>query len=164
MYVSQPGIIVSTLFPLPHWSFVYAYYALTFLVRWLGSPWHGVLPYVGACSAVWLALAHQSTLDAARATRTKWGSACSRLGGAFPKATEVDDWGWDGEAEDEKSLAAELAKGISRKIVGRRRGALNPTKEARERFEELGAECWREMERLRLEFEALMLKEKGVSG
>ncbi|KAJ9131758.1 hypothetical protein NKR19_g9471 [Coniochaeta hoffmannii] len=70
--------------------------------------------------------------------------------------TEVEGWGWEGKVEDRDALAADGSTGVLRKMVGRRSDAVDLTEEKRAEFEDLGVECWREMERLREEWEARM--------
>jgi 3-keto steroid reductase len=57
------------------------------------------------------------------------------------KKTEVPGWGISGVVEEEVDS------------LGRKPGAVNVTREEREEFEVLGARCWREMERMRMEWE-----------
>ena len=60
--------------------------------------------------------------------------------------TEVEGWGAQGRVEklDERTLR------------GRRRGVNDLTGREREEFEELGRECWQQMETLRKEWEKRM--------
>lgn len=151
LYVAHPGVVATTLFPL-HWMMMAGYQFGLLLARWLGSPWHPVFPYAAAVSTVWLALATQETLDRENATRVKWGSATDIRGNALVKKTEVDWWGWEGKVEtieDEDGVT-----GVLRKKVGRRLKAPLATEETLAQFEETGKECWKEMERLRVEWEA----------
>ena len=152
VYVTHPGLVVSSLFPL---TFVLQWlYWLGFLMcRYLGSPWHGVDGYRGAYAPAWVALQDQSRLDAIRAERVKWGSCSDRLGRSSVKMTEVEHWGWQGTMEDRESLASDTSRGLQRKLVGRKTGAPYMTKERREEFEVVGAECWKRIENLRIEWE-----------
>ncbi|KAK4219932.1 3-keto-steroid reductase [Rhypophila decipiens] len=143
-YLAHPGIVQTTIFPLGAFLFFW-YKVVLYLVRWMGSPWHCVTSYNGALSPVWLALEQQEALDAAHAERSKWGSAINRLGRQRAKKDEVEGWGWDGKVE---------SPSVTRKITGRRPDAVDLTEERRIEFEALGAECWREMERLRKEWES----------
>ncbi|KAJ9151401.1 3-keto steroid reductase-like protein [Pleurostoma richardsiae] len=168
LYLTHPGIVVTTLFPLSVVLF-YLYKAAMYVSRWLGSPWHTVTAYKGAAAPAWLALAGREELDARRAERVKWGSACSRAGADGVKETEVDGWGWEGRVEDRGALARDAAAGILRRMVGRRAGAMDLTEEKRAEFEALGAKCWEEMERLRAEWEARLAdlkkgEQKGSNG
>jgi len=65
----------------------------------------------------------------------------------------VEGWGWDGRVGDTET---DDEPGILSRAVGRKAGAAELTREARDEFEALGAECWREMESLRLQWEALL--------
>lgn len=101
------------------------------VARWIGSPWHTVSPYKGACAPVWLALVSQGELDTKEAAtnaglgKVKWGSSTDRGGNESIRRTEVEGYGFAGE---------EI--------------------EGREAFDELGKDCWRQMEELREEWEA----------
>lgn len=160
LYLSHPGIVCTPLFPLNAFLFFFYYYAML-LSRLLGSPWHGVDPYVGACATVWLALEDEATLDASGAQRVKWGSAADRHGRADPKKTEVEGWGWEGKTEDAEALKRDEASGILRKLKGRKWDAVQLTDEKRQKFEEDGVRCWKEMENLRMQWEGIMGRRPG---
>lgn len=163
MYVSHPGIVASTLFPFP-WFLFWAYQLVILIARWLGSPWHTVDTYSGAKSVAWIVLQEQSALDALRADRVKWGSGTDRSGRNLVKETEVEGWGWQGKLED-VSADVDGVTGVLRKRIGRNRDATDLTEEDLVRFEELGAECWDEMEDLRQEWaEILELDAPNPSG
>ncbi|KAG0648913.1 3-keto-steroid reductase [Hyphodiscus hymeniophilus] len=150
MYTTQPGIFASEIMPL-NW-FLVACYKLVFLIaRWLGSPWHTISPYKSAVAPVWVALTENETLEDMGGAKIKWGSSTDSGGNERVKKTEIEGWGWDGEigATDD---------GERRK--GRRKGAVDLTKEMREDFEILGGKCWTEMEHLRKEWEGVL----GVGG
>lgn len=160
VYLCHPGIVVTTILPLPfvlHYLWTFAAY----VARWIGSPWHTITSYNAAAAMVWLALAAQGTLDTAGAGAVKWGSACDLRGNALVKKTEVDGWGWDGRVQglddDDKDT------GVLRKAKGRKSGAVAVTEEKRVEFEEIGALCWQEMERLRAEWEG-RINEAGLNG
>ena len=153
MYTTQPGIFASDIMPL-NW-FLVACYKLIFLVaRWLGSPWHPIDPYKAAVAAVWLSLAEPETLDDMGGAKVKWGTSTDTRGHERVRKTEVDGWGWDGQVGN-----AEVIDGEKRK--GRRKGAVDLTREAREDFEVLGGKCWREMEELRVEWEGILGVKSG---
>lgn len=154
IYLAHPGIVATTLFPL-HFTLMWGYVVGTLISRWLGSPWHPVYPYTAALAAVWLALAPQEELDALDAGRVKWGTATDFWGNTMVKKTEVDRWGWEGKVKSEAQRDKEDAAVIRtlRMSVGRRLGATAVTDEERIEFEETGAKCWAEMERLRGEWE-----------
>ncbi|KAL2162060.1 hypothetical protein VTH06DRAFT_7845 [Thermothelomyces fergusii] len=149
MYVVHPGIVQTTLFPLNAFMFFW-YNVVLYVARWLGSPWHPISAYNGACAPVWLALQEQGWLDGARAERVKWGSSADRWGACRVKKTEVDGWGWEGRVEEMRELKRE------HKLAGRRPGAVDVTEERLVEFKELGAECWKKMEELRERWEALV--------
>lgn len=159
VYLCHPGIVVTTILPLP-FVLQYLWTFAAYVARWIGSPWHTNTSYNAAAAMVWLALAAQDALDGVGAGAVKWGSACDIRGNALVKKTEVDGWGWEGKVEDVKD---DKATGALRKIKGRKSGAQAVTEEKRVEFEETGALCWREMEKLRVEWEARM-KEAGLDG
>lgn len=163
MYVTHPGIVHSTLMPLPFFL-VNLYWAVLFLCRWLGSPWHVVDGYRGGAASVWMVLQDQETLDELEAHKIKWGSCCNFWGTTGVKKTEVEGWGWEGKAEDRESLAKDPAVGVFRKLRGRRPDAKEPTTEDLVGFEELGISCWKEMERLRLEWEGILGRDRTLDG
>lgn len=155
VYLAHPGVVVSTIFPLN--AFLFFWYRLAmYLARLLGSPWHTVTAYKGACAMVWLVLATEEELAARGGQRVKWGSSCDRCGSAGIRKTEVEGWGWEGRVEDRDALAGDGGTGVLREMVGRRWDAVDLTEEKRAQFEELGVHCWKEMERLRAEWEARM--------
>ncbi|KAE8355840.1 hypothetical protein BDV28DRAFT_128240 [Aspergillus coremiiformis] len=154
MYLSHPGICGTGILPLS-WPLFYAMIAAFYLARWLGSPWHTVMTYFGACAPVWLALSAQSVLDAAESTyrqhgggRTKWGSSCNLLGKDCAASTEVDGWGYGGVVGP-----AVVEEDRQRR---RKRGAVDLTAEDKVEFEEMGRKCWQKMEDLRIEWDKLL--------
>lgn len=64
IYLAHPGVVVSTIFPLNAFLFFW-YRVAMYLARLLGSPWHTVTAYKGACAMVWLVLAGEEELLAA---------------------------------------------------------------------------------------------------
>ncbi|CCC12620.1 unnamed protein product [Sordaria macrospora k-hell] len=153
IYLVHPGIVQTTLFPLNAFMFFW-YRVVLYIARWLGSPWHPITGYNGAVAPVWLALQEQEALDAVKAEHVKWGSSTDWWGESRVKKTEVEGWGWDGTVETRTELKNEKGeRGAGRKIVGRKSGATDLTEEKRVEFEQLGVDCWKEMERLRGEWE-----------
>ena len=73
----------------------------------------------------------------------KWGSSTDFQGYERARRTEVEGWGFGGKVGDWQVYGQ----------GSRKRGAVDFTLEAREEFEELGRECWRQMENLRKEWE-----------
>ena len=146
MYLSHPGICATSFVPLP----LILYYLMTlvfYLARWVGSPWHTVTSYKGACAPVWLALAFQEDLDELEAGgQCKWGSCVNRGGRESVMKTEVEGWGVRGRVEtlDQKTIG------------GRRRGVQDVSEKEREEFEQLGNDCWEQMEGLREDWEKRM--------
>ena len=63
--------------------------------------------------------------------------------------TAVDGWG----------LGGRMGEGDMSNRIGSRRGFQEVTREDREGFEELGRECWREMEGLRVAWEEMLRQE-----
>ncbi len=160
-YVSHPGVCSTSILPLPA-ILIYAMVTVTWLARMLGSPWHSLSTYRGACAPVWLALSPQSDLDAAEAPyyshgggRAKWGSSTARIGACFPASTEVEGWGYGGVVGP-----AIVDEDRSRR---RKRGTTDLTSEQKEHFEDLGRRCWQQMEELRKEWDELLdLEEKQI--
>ena len=130
-YLSHPGVCGTSIVPLIlplYWGFVAAMY----LARWLGSPWHTIFPYPGANSLVWLALSPQSTLDAAEKPYRDRGGGHAKWG------SSADFWGRPTVASTETDWW-----GYGGVVGG-------------EHVEELGRECWRQMEELRVEWDGLL--------
>lgn len=143
-YVCHPGICSTGIMPLPYILTLFMALAL-YAARWLGSIWHPITAYKGAVSAVWLALSEPEVLDDMERRGGgpgKWGSAADVRGNESVERTDVEGWGWGGV----------VGRG-GRTRKGRRRDARDLTPEAREDFEVLAQQCWREMEALRLAWE-----------
>lgn len=161
IYVSHPGICATAILPLIL-PLQYAMIASFFLARMLGSPWHVLSSYLGACAPVWLALSTQSVLDAAEATYTrlggggkvKWGSSCGRRGPERVVCTEVEGWGFAGV------VGGPVLEEDKRRR--RKRGAQDLSAEELVEFEELGRKCWREMEELRVQWDELLSQEEAA--
>lgn len=146
LYVTHPGIFVSEIIPL-HAVLVFIYQFVFYFVRWIGSPWHTIDPWKAAVAPVWVALSDDELLEDVGGTKSKWGSATNASGEERVMKTEVPGWGWDGVVG--AALDAD-------KIKGRKRGAIDVDKEAREEFEVLGGKCWKQMEELRKEWEVVL--------
>lgn len=154
MYVCHPGICATSIIPLPL-PLIWAMVAAFWLARMLGSPWHTLSTYLAAWSPVFLALSSQGALKAAESPyrhagggRVKWGSSTNRLGIEGVSSTEIDGWGHGGVVGRPVVESDRLRR--------RKRGAADLTPEEKERFEELGRSCWRQMEALRIEWEAIL--------
>jgi 3-keto steroid reductase len=129
--------------------------AAFWIARMLGSPWHTLSTYTGAWAPVFLALSSQGALDAAESPyhqsgggRVKWGSSANRFGVGSVSSTEVDGWGHGGVVG---TAIVEADRNRQRK-----RGAVDLTKEEKENFEELGRKCWKQMEELRIKWDAIL--------
>ncbi|KAJ9264926.1 hypothetical protein DTO212C5_6912 [Paecilomyces variotii] len=154
IYVTHPGICGTSIVPL----ILPAFYSMLFcfwFARMLGSPWHTISTYFGACAPVWVALSNQSVLDDAEAPyrqrsggRAKWGSSVNRRGIDRPVSSEVEGWGHGGVV----GVAAVEEDRLRR----RKRGARDLTVEDRQHFEELGRRCWKEMEELRIQWDGIL--------
>lgn len=155
MYTCHPGVVSTDILPL-HPVVAYAKRLSFYIARGLGSPWHTITGHKAAVAPVWLVLSPESTLDGVeeRDGAGKWGSATDWRGNERVKRTEVDGWGFGGRVE------STAPPGEHR--VGRRAGAVDLTEEEREKFEELGVRCWAEMEKLRDEWTALMIKSGAI--
>ncbi|KAL8692245.1 MAG: hypothetical protein Q9218_002698 [Villophora microphyllina] len=149
-YVAQPGICATNILPL-HWLLMYVVTATLYLARWVGSPWHTVSAYKGACAPVWLALASQEELDAIEEKdgAGKWGSGINSQGEERVIRTEVQGWGVGGKVGDNIGLPKNR----------RPREVTDLNERDRESFVVLGRECWQSMERLREEWGHLLDEE-----
>ncbi|KAH7419054.1 hypothetical protein BKA64DRAFT_610908 [Cadophora sp. MPI-SDFR-AT-0126] len=153
MYVTHPGIFASDIMPLPG-ILVIIYTWVFYFVRWIGSPWHPITPYKAAVSSVWIALTGTEELNAAEGgglKKIKWGSATNTSGEERVMKTEVPGWGWNGDVED---------TAIIKNRKGRKRDAIDLTKEKREDFEVTGAQAWAKIEEMRQEWESVL----GING
>lgn len=158
MHVAHPGICTTAIFTL-YWILQQGYIAAIYLARWLGSPWATASTYTAAVAFTWLALADREEVlrredeegekVGARNTagRVKWGSSSDRVGRASIRPTEVEGWGIDGSGE-------EFGKKWWGRRYGRAPGARDATKEDVHEFVAQGGRVWREMEKLRSEWEA----------
>ncbi|ODH41149.1 hypothetical protein ACO22_01449 [Paracoccidioides brasiliensis] len=162
LYVAHPGICSTAILPLclPLFSAMVVFF---WIARMIGSPWHVISTYKGACAPVWLALSPQSVLDAAEGAyvrlgggKPKWGSSCDRLGRESPVCTEVEGWGFGG-------VVGPAVLDNDRR-QRKKSGATDLTAEERVEFEELGRKCWREMEELRKSWERILEKEEKARG
>ncbi len=122
-----------------------------YIARLIGSPWHTVSAYIGATAPVWLALADADEIaEREKAGPAKWGSAVTRLGRESVQRTDVPGWGLTGDGGE--VVWWQIGRGWLGGW-GRKRGAKDATREDVERFVEDGALVWRELERLRREWE-----------
>jgi 3-keto steroid reductase len=147
LYLAHPGICQTGIVPLARvlrWCMLLALY----VARLLGSVWHPIAAYKGAVAATWLALAPDAQLDGleARRGRAKWGASTSLWGGERVRRTWVPGWG----------LGGRLEAGDGRPVAGLKRGTPPLTPGALEDFERLGGAVWRDMERLRLQWEVIV--------
>ena len=162
LYLTHPGVVASTLFPLP--SFLFWLYQLTLVIcRWLGSPWHNVIGYHGAKAAAWIVLQDQEALDEMKADRIKWGSSTDASLRLDVKKTEVEGWGWEGKPETAETIASDSSMGVLHKSVGRKIGIKDATAEDIAEFEEVGAACWQQLEALRAQWESIIAQEEDDS-
>ena len=154
--VSHPGIVVTTIISL-YWIVQQAYLLGINLARLLGAPWSTVNPYPAAASATFLALASAETLEEKEREDTggqgKWGTAISRLGEVSVRRTEVEGYGLNGSGEPYTSTWWGGAAWWGGGQLGRKKGARDAKGEDVEEFVEQGAEVWKVMEDLRVEWE-----------
>ncbi|KAL2824845.1 hypothetical protein BJY01DRAFT_230364 [Aspergillus pseudoustus] len=160
-YLSHPGICSTGIVPL-HPILFYCMLAAFWLARLLGSPWHTLSTYLGACAPTWIALSSQSELDAAEAPyvahgggKVKWGSSATLFGVDKPASSEVEGWGHGGVVGPAVIEEDRLRR--------RKRGARDATAEEKELFEYLGRQCWRQMEELRQQWDELLDEEEALS-
>lgn len=81
--------------------------------------------------------------------KAKWGSAVDAMGHERVMRSAVEGWG----------LGGRMGEGELRGRKGTRREFVEVTREDREGFEEVGRECWRQMEGLRVLWEERMRSE-----
>jgi 3-keto steroid reductase len=154
IHIVHPGTCATAIVPLP-WLLLQLFILAAYFARFLGSPWCTVTPYAGSHSATWLTLASVDEIDAKEADggrgAAKWGSGVSRSGRTRVEKTDVEGWGLCGSgiAFADSWWAQDMFGSW-----GRIRGSTDATSEDIERFVEDGAWVWREMERLRVEWEA----------
>lgn len=150
MYITHPGILATSIASV-FWLIEPFMIAFFYLARWLGSPWHTVTAYKAAVSPCFCVLAPASQLDdlEARDGKGKWGSAINASGDERVARTETEGWGWTGKAGElippSPSVVGKLGRWRNMKVTG---------KEERENFEADGQAAWKQMEALRLEWEA----------
>lgn len=154
MYVAHPGIFASDIFPL-NFVLVFIYKMIFYLARFCGSPWHPITAWKAAVAPVWIALSSQEVLDSMNGSKAKWGSATDRFGEERVMRTEVPGWGFDGTVEGVTD---------AERRIGRRKGAVDVTRETREEFEVDGANAWRAMEELRVQWEEVLGVKKVANG
>jgi 3-keto steroid reductase len=146
MYLTHPGIFASEIFPL-NFILVFILKMVFYVARFCGSPWHNITAWKAAVAPVWLALSGEEVLETMNARSAKWGSATDRMGEERVMRTEVPGWGFDGTIDSATDLE---------RRIGRRKNAVDATRETREEFEVLGGKCWREMEELRVQWEGIL--------
>lgn len=155
MYLAHPGICgtsIANLHPIMDICMHISFY----ISRFLGSPWHTISAYLGACAPVWLALTSVSELASLETSprsggskKGKWGSSTDFSGNESVRRTEVEGWGWSG-------LVGEKADGRMKSGRGRWSGMRDVDEEGRVEFEEVGRRVWAEMEELRREWEGIL--------
>jgi 3-keto steroid reductase len=160
-YLSHPGICATAIIPLPL-PLIYCMVIAFWLARMLGSPWHNLSTYLGACAPVFLALGTDNDVEAAEAPyqlagggRVKWGSSSTRSGAEIIASTEIDGWGHGG-------VIGKFVNEADR-VRRRKRGAVDLTREQKEEFEELGRQCWKQMEELRVQWDEILDQAEATS-
>ena len=154
IFVCHPGIVDTGIVRLArplHYAKLAAFYAC----RLLGSPWHCIDAYKGACAPAWLALAPWATIAAAE--REKPSVADTDAG----KDENELDVGYDAKARKMSCRGGRGKWGSATDWRGRERvvrtfaegWGLGGESEEKDELEELGARAWREMETLRREWE-----------
>ncbi|PWY87584.1 hypothetical protein BO70DRAFT_385854 [Aspergillus heteromorphus CBS 117.55] len=159
IYLTHPGICGTGILPLA-WPLFYLMLCAFWMARWIGSPWHTMWTYVGACAPAWVAGSKQSVLDDAEGPyrangggRVKWGSSTDRVGRDCAASTEIDGWGHGGVVGGAVVEADRVRR--------RKRGMKDLTAHEKVEFEVLGRECWRQMEELRGVWEGVLDREEG---
>lgn len=151
MLVTHPGVVGTSISGLG-WFMSFWMMAAFYVARLLGSPWHPITPYKGAISAAFLAVSPPSQLlaEEARDGKGKWGSSTDVNGNERVGRTEVEGWGYCGEV-GKVPRGSVISKSV---FTGKYRGHRETTREMREQFEDDGRRAWKDMEELRLDWEA----------
>jgi 3-keto steroid reductase len=158
IYLAHPGVCATSILPL-HWLLTILAQLSLYTARLLGSPWHTVTAYAGALAPVWLALAHPAEMaEREHAGATKWGSTVTRLGRQSVQRTDVPGWGLHG---DGKPVVWREEPGCG---LGRKKGAIDATREDVEEFIDAGARVWSELEALRRDWEVRIEKLEAEQG
>ncbi|MCJ1463219.1 3-keto-steroid reductase [Pseudocyphellaria aurata] len=132
MYVAHPGICATGIMPLPFILYVLMT-AVFYVARWLGSPWHPIRAYKGACAPTWLALSSDDELYAVSQEHSRVG----------PEMHNDSGGGWQ---------PRKWGSGTDR--TGRERVLMTAVEgQGEDEWGELGRRCWAQMERLREEWE-----------
>ena len=154
--VTHPGIVTTTIISL-YWIVHQAYLLGIYLSRICGGVWSTVNPYPAAHSATWVALASANELRAKEAEdgggEGKWGTAINPLGQTTVRRTEAEGWGINGSGKPFTDTWWGGPAWWGGGYLGRVTGAKDATKEDVEDFITAGAEVWRKMEELRVDWE-----------
>lgn len=147
MYLTQPGLFSSAISKLDWFNSIFMVLAF-YLCQLIGSPWHNVVPYKAAVSAVWVTLAPPEQIEDMERIdgKGKWGSSTDYTGDERVARTEVEGWGFGG-------IVGKVPGGSVTTSKGRYRLLRETNRERREEFEDLGRQAWKEMENLRTEWE-----------
>lgn len=150
MYITHPGILATSIASV-FWLLEPFMIAFFYLARWFGSPWHTVTAWKAAVSPCFCVLAPPEQLEhlEARDGKGKWGSAINPSGNERVARTETEGWGWSGKADEVLPPTGSVVG-----KTGRWRGMKATGKEEREDFEAAGQAVWKEMEALRVQWEA----------
>ena len=155
-YLAHPGICSTSIVPLIL-PLVWAMEATFYFARLLGSPWHPISTYIGACAPVFLALASKNAIDAEEAPyrqagggKVKWGSTSTLFGTGGYASTETDGWGHGGV------IGRPVVEADRRRQ--RKRGAIDLTRDDKEHFEDMARQCWKQMEELRIQWDGILDK------
>lgn len=156
--VCQPGTAVTTFFSLI-WILQQGYLLGIYLARICGSVWATVDPHKAALAPTWLALLNWNSIRDAEiraATvpgKIKWGTATDRWANFSVRPTEVPGWGVNG------SGLPYLEKWWGGKNGDGRKPEWKEVMKADvDNFVAQGGRVWKEMEKLRVEWEARILE------
>ena len=156
MQVTHPGIVVTSIVTL-YWIVAQAYMVGIYFARLVGGVWSTADPYLAAMSASWMALASAEEIKAKEEEdgggRGKWGSATTALGFGTIKRTEVPQFGVNGSGMSFQDTWWGGPSWWRGGYIGRKGGSVDATKEDVETFTAQGAEAWRYMEDLRIDWE-----------
>ena len=151
LYLAHPGICATSIVTLPFYLLELLMTLSLYVARWIGSPWHTADAYTGAGAPVRVALAGWDDSGERLENTIKWGSGTDRWGNLVIRETRVQ--GWDGSVGDygNDTNDENLGSTIKTNATSINDNSLPSSLSTQSsHFEDLGWQCWREMEQLRV--------------
>lgn len=150
LYLAHPGICATSIVTLPFFLLELLMALSLYVARWVGSPWHTADAYTGAGAPVQVALAGWDHNDEQLENTIKWGSGTDRWGRLAIRETFIEGWPGGGSNSADNGNHTSIT---GTQITSRSdKSLLSSPSTQPSQFEDLGWHCWREMERLRLEW------------